>query len=191
MRSVGRRQEAGLFHQILMPLLFIADPFGVVIAGHEGGVEGTALHELLPVGRGAHGIIGPRLTTRLGGKIRTVAFTQFASIVFLLMVGFWPSVWVAGIALLLRAALMNMSAPLYNAFCMEQTPEHQQGFVSSVLNIAWQVGWGVGPYISGLVQEQFGFSPLFITTSILYVSAILLMWVFFQRSEERVIAVAA
>lgn len=140
---------------------------------------------------GVGSIIGPRLTTRLGGKIRTVAFTQFASIVFLLMVGFWPSVWVAGIALLLRAALMNMSAPLYNAFCMEQTPEHQQGFVSSVLNIAWQVGWGVGPYISGLVQEQFGFSPLFITTSILYVSAILLMWVFFQRSEERVIAVAA
>ena len=136
-------------------------------------------------------LLGPRLTSQLGGKIRTVAFTQFASIVFLLIVGFWPSVWVAGIALLMRAALMNMSAPLYTAFCMEQTPEHQQGLVSSVLNIAWQVGWGVGPYLSGIVQEQYGFAPLFVTTTVLYVAAILLMWVFFQSSEERVVPVAA
>jgi len=35
---------------------------------------------------------------------------------------------------------MNMSAPLYSAFCMEQTPERQQRFVSSVMNIAWQIG---------------------------------------------------
>ncbi len=140
---------------------------------------------------GVGSLIGPRLTTRLGGKIRTVAFTQFVSIIFLLMVGFWPSVWVAGIALLMRAALMNMSSPLYSAFCMEQTPEHQQGFVSSVLNIAWQVGWGVGPYISGLVQEQYGFTPLFIATSILYISAVALMWVFFQKSEAHVVAVTA
>ena len=37
-----------------MTLLLGVDPFGVVVAGHEAGVEGTALHELLPVGRGAH-----------------------------------------------------------------------------------------------------------------------------------------
>ncbi|MEW6403434.1 MAG: MFS transporter [Chloroflexota bacterium] len=90
-----------------------------------------------------------------------------------------------------RDALMNMSAPLYTAFCMEQTPEHQQGLVSSVLNIAWQVGWSVGPYLSGIVQEQYGFTPLFLTTTVLYVSAILLIWVFFQGSEERVVAVTA
>src|SRR5262249_34394207 len=54
MRSVGGRQEACVFHQILMSLLFSADPFCVFVPGHEGGVESTALHELLPVGRGAH-----------------------------------------------------------------------------------------------------------------------------------------
>ena len=69
------------------------------------------------------------------------------------------SLWLAGFSVLMRAALMNMSSPLYNAFCMEQTPEHQQGTASSFLNIAWQVGWSVGPYISGVVQERYGFSP--------------------------------
>ena len=132
---------------------------------------------------GIGSLIGPRLTTRLGGKIRTVAFTQLSSVVFMLMIGFVPSLWIAGIASLLRAALMNMSAPLYSAFCMEQTPEPQQGFVSSVMNIAWQIGWSVGPYISGVVQVRYGFTPLFITTTLLYLLAVGLMWRFFRNTE--------
>ncbi len=134
---------------------------------------------------GIGSIIGPRLTTLLGGKIRTVAWTQFASVIFLLFIGFSSSYWVAAIAFLFRGALMNMSAPLYSAFCMEQTPEKQQGFISSVLNVAWQVGWSVGPYLSGLVQVAYGFGPLFITTSFLYLLAISIMWVFFNRVEIR------
>jgi len=133
---------------------------------------------------GIGSLIGPRLTTRLGGKIRTVAFTQLASVVFMLMIGFIPSLWVAGFAFLMRAALMNMSAPLYSAFCMEQTPERQQGFVSSVMNVAWQIGWSVGPYLSGLVQVRYGFTPLFITTTVLYLLAISSMWRFFSHTEN-------
>ena len=132
---------------------------------------------------GVGSLIGPRLTTRLGGKIRTVAFTQLASVLFMLMIGFVPSLWVAGSSFLMRAALMNMSAPLYSAFCMEQTPERQQGFASSVLNIAWQIGWSVGPYISGLVQGSFGFAPLFIATTLLYLLAVGVMWIFFGKTE--------
>ena len=129
-------------------------------------------------------IVGPRLATRLGGKIRTVAFTQLSSVIFMLMIGFVPSLWIAGFAFLMRAALMNMSTPLYSAFCMEQTPEHQQGLASSVFNIAWQIGWSVGPYISGVVQEQYGFTPLFIATTVLYLVAIGVMWRFFRDAEQ-------
>lgn len=133
---------------------------------------------------GVGSLIGPRLSTRLGGKIRTVAFTQLSSVLFMLMIGFIPSLWIAGFAFLMRAALMNMSAPLYSAFCMEQTPEHQQGLASSVLNIAWQVGWAVGPYISGVVQQRYGFSPLFVTTTILYLIAVGVMWRMFHNAER-------
>jgi MFS family permease len=140
---------------------------------------------------GIGSLIGPRLTTRLGGKIRTVAFTQFSSVIFMLMIGFVPSLWIAGIASLFRAALMNMSSPLYNAFCMEQTPDGERGLVSSVLNIAWQAGWSVGPFISGLVQQAYGFTPLFIATTLLYVTAIGVMWMFFGKSEPQPQAVPA
>lgn len=134
---------------------------------------------------GVGSLIGPRLSTRLGGKIRTVAFTQLGSVVFMLMIGFVPSLWVAGFSYLMRAALMNMSAPLYSAFCMEKTPAHQQGVASSVLNVAWLVGWSVGPYISGVVQQRYGFSPLFIATPILYLIAVGVMWRMFHNEERR------
>ena len=79
---------------------------------------------------------------------------------------------------------MNMAAPLYSAFCMEQTPEHQQGLTNGVLNIAWQMGWSVGPYVSGVVQEKYGFAPLFVATTLLYLLAIAVMWRFFHNVED-------
>ena len=134
---------------------------------------------------GVGSVIGPSLSTRLGGKIHTVAFTQLASVLFMLMIGFVPSLWIAGFSFLIRAALMNMSAPLYSAFCMEKTPAHQQGMASSVLNVAWLIGWSVGPYLSGVVQQRYGFSPLFITTAVLYVISVGVMWRMFRNAEPR------
>ena len=133
---------------------------------------------------GVGSIVAPRLTIQFGGKIRTVVITQFISVIFMLMIGFVPSLLIAGISALMRSALMNMSSPLYSAFCMEQTPERQQGFVSSVMNVAWQVGWSVGPYISGVVQQKYGFSPLFIATSVIYLIAIGTTWIFFRDAES-------
>jgi len=149
------------------------------------------LFSLSSVFIGLGSLIGPRLTTQLGGKIRTVAFTQLASVVFMLMIGFIPSLWLAGFAFLMRAALMNMSAPLYSAFCMEQTPVHQQGMASSILNVAWLIGWSVGPYISGVVQEHYGFSPLFVTTTVLYLIAVRVMWNMFHDAEQGQAAIRA
>jgi MFS family permease len=129
-------------------------------------------------------LIGPRLATRMGGKVHAVVATQFASLVFLLAMGFAPMLWISAIGYLMRSALMNMSAPLYSAFCMEHTPEHQQGYINSILNLSWNVGWAVGPFISGVVQQNYGFAPLFIATAILYFLAVALQWRFFVREDR-------
>ena len=140
---------------------------------------------------GVGSLIGPRLAVRLGGKVRAVALTQFSSLVFLMVIGFSPFYWLAAIGFLMRTMLMNMATPLYSAFCMERVPERDQGVVNSVLNISWQVGWSVGPYLSGLVQEKYGFTPLFLATGGLYLVAILTMWAFFQKAERQLQAVPA
>ena len=133
---------------------------------------------------GVGSLMVPHLSTRLGGKIRAIIATQGASLAFLLLAGFAPLLWLSAIGFLLRAALMNMASPLYSAFCMELTPEPQRGFVNSCLNLAWSIGWAVGPYISGVVQQNYGFTPLFVATAVLYGLANLLTWAFFRHSEQ-------
>jgi MFS family permease len=137
----------------------------------------------LMVGFGS--IIGPKLAGVLGGKIRAVVLTQALSLVFLLVMGFSPLFWLVAIGFLMRGTLMNMSVPLFSAFSMEQVHESEQGTVNSVKELAWQVGWAVGPYISGLVQVAYGFNPLFIATGILYASAVVFTWILFEKREHR------
>ncbi len=133
---------------------------------------------------GVGSLVAPRLSTRLGGKVRAVVATQSVSLVFLLVAGFAPALWLSSVGLLLRTALMNMASPLYSAFCMERTPEHHQGLVNSILNLSWNIGWAVGPYASGVVQEKYGFAPLFVATAVLYGIAVMLTWGFFKNTEN-------
>jgi MFS family permease len=132
---------------------------------------------------GIGSLIGPRLAGSLGSKIRAVVLTQGFSLVFLLVVGFSPFLGLAAMAMLLRGVLMNMAVPLFSAFAMEQVPEQDQATVNGVKEIAWQIGWVFGPYVSGVVQEFYGFTPLFVATGVLYGAAILLTWVFFGRGQ--------
>ena len=135
---------------------------------------------------GVGSLLAPRLATMLSSKIRAIVVTQSSSILFLLLLGFSPALWLSSLSYLMRTALMNMAAPLYSAYCMEHTPEEHQGLVNSVLGLAWSVGWAVGPYVSGRVQQQYGFPPHFVATAVLYGLASLLIWLLFGRSESAV-----
>jgi MFS family permease len=148
------------------------------------------LFSLLSILTGVGSIFAPYFVNFLGGKVRTVVFTQSASLVFLILVGFTPWYWLVSFSFLMRGTLMNMAVPIYHAFAMEQIDESRLGTVNSMLELAWQMGWTVGPYISGVVQESSGFAPLFIATVILYAFANLLTWGFFQRMDKPTIAIA-
>lgn len=130
-------------------------------------------------------LLAPILAERWG-KIRTVAFTQLASLPFLLVLGFVPVLPVAVGAFWLRAMLMNMAGPLYTAFAMERVRENERGTVGAMLGVAYSVGQGIGPGISGFVQRSFGFPPLFLTTGTTYLVAALLTLALFGRAERPV-----
>jgi MFS family permease len=125
----------------------------------------------------------PWLAARLGGRIRAIVSAQGLSLVFLLAIGFSPWLGLAMIGFLGRGALMNMVNPLFSAFAMEQVEEGQQGTLNSVLTLSWQVGWALMPLVSGLVQERYGFTPIFLTTGVLYAIGIGMIWVFFRSHD--------
>jgi MFS family permease len=131
-------------------------------------------------------ILGPVLAQWMRSKIKAVVTVQGASLGFLVLIGFSPVSWVAELAYLVRGTLMNMASPLYSAFSMEVSEPQDQGAVSSMLNISWQAGWAVGPILSGFIQQDYGFAPLFIATVILYTISTILVWLFFGDTENRI-----
>jgi len=131
-------------------------------------------------------LTSPMLADRWG-RIRSLVFTQLASIPFLFTIGFVPYLGLAAGAFWVRAALMNMGNPLYNAFAMEQVTERERATVSGLLGMSWTLGWTVGPLLSGYMQANpsIGFKPIFIITISLYIVASVLERAFFQKLDDK------
>jgi MFS family permease len=131
-------------------------------------------------------LASPLLAARWG-RIRALVFTQLISIPFLLLIGFSGNFWVSGASFWVRAALMNMGNPLYNAFAMEQFSERERATVSGLMGMSWNIGWTIGPYLSGYMQAspEIGFPPIFVITCTFYIVAAILEKVFFQRRDDR------
>ena len=131
-------------------------------------------------------LASPLLADRWG-RIRALVLTQLASIPFLLTIGFAPFFWLSASAFWIRAALMNMGSPLYEAFAMEQFTMRERATVSGLMGMSWNIGWAVGPYVSGYMQQNpaIGWKPIFVITCVLYVLAAILVRVFFQRLDDQ------
>lgn len=128
-------------------------------------------------------LVAPLLGERWG-KVRATAITQVATAPFLLALGFVPALPVAVATLWGQAGLMHAGNPLYSAFTMERVKPRQRGTVSSLCNMAWTFGRAAGQSLSGLVQVQWGFGPLFVASPALYLASAGLIFTFFARKEK-------
>jgi MFS family permease len=131
-------------------------------------------------------LASPLLAQRWG-RIRSLVFTQLASIPFLLTIGYAPAIGMAVMAFWIRAALMNMGGPLYEAFAMGQVRERERATISGLMGMSWNIGWTIGPWLSGYKQTHpsIGFQPIFLVTCSFYVTAAILSKVFFQKLDDR------
>jgi MFS family permease len=128
-------------------------------------------------------MLGTPLLSRRLGLIGAVVATRVASLPFLLLLGFVPWLPVAVIGFLARGALMNMAWPLYNAFTMARVAEGERATVSALASLTNNIGWSICPYLSGLIQARWGFSPLFILTGFFYALSFTLTYWFFGRGR--------
>ena len=123
-------------------------------------------------------ILAPPLAERLG-KVQLVVITQGLSIPFLALLGFSPWFWLSAAAYYIRLTLMNMGGPVYQAFVMEHVEEEARATVASLVSMANNFGWAFSPTISGWLQVQYGFNPVYMTVIMLYSIAVFLYWYFF------------
>lgn len=125
-------------------------------------------------------LAGPVLAARLG-LIRTVVLYELVSVPFFLILAYTTSLPWAIAAFLLRGGFMNVCWPLYNHFAMEEVePEHHAG-TNSLLNLSWNVSWMVSARLGGDAITAHGFTPVMVTTTIIYTLMALLTLFMFRR----------
>ena len=174
------RQHLGLLW-LAVPLLIISCgaallmPYLNLYFRQEFGVPATLLGVIfaaINIGTGLATLLASRLSARFS-KIGSVVLTQALAIPCLLLLGFAPFLAVAIGAAVVRAALMNMASPLYDAFAMEQTPEELRPLVIGMLQAAFTAAFIVAPPISVEIQLRYGFTPLFLITAVCYAIAVI------------------
>lgn len=158
-------------------LVFIADalifPFFNLFLREHLGLSDAALGAVI----GLRGLIGgmalfaaPVLAARLG-YARSVVGGALALAACYVVIGASESAPVVVLAALAQAAVASVSMTLYRVRVIDASAPGEFLLVSSALGIAMNAGPAVGPLVSGFVQQQYGFGPLFAAGAVTLLAA--------------------
>ena len=163
-------------------------PYFNVFFSSEHGLESEELgwiFSILSLLTGIACLLAPRYSRKAGGTVNFYILTLIVSIICFSLIGFSPITWLVILLFLIRGPITNMAIPLFDAFAMEKVSEKNQGLVNSVRLWAINVGWAIGVYVSGIVQENVGFAPLFVATVVLHIVTIFLIRIFFSKPKSQ------
>ncbi len=125
-------------------------------------------------------LIAPLLAMRFG-KINTIMFTRLISIALLLTIGFTSILPLAALLYLFRQGAMDMANGVFQVYSMEAVPEQRRGVANSTYQAAMQVSWAVTTPLGGFLIVHVGFAPVFVGGALLYLLAVVLLWMRFGR----------
>jgi MFS family permease len=187
------RKNPATLSKLLAPMLVTSIgaglfmPFMNVFFRVAHGQPDPVIGNVLAWGALAMGIglmIAPPLADRYG-KAELVVITQGISIPFLIMLGYAPWFWMSALAHYARLSLMNMSGPVYMTFVMEKVEPDARATVASLVSMANSFGWAFSPSISGWLQVNYGFGPVFALVIVLYSISVFMYWKFFWNPAPK------
>ena len=76
-----------------------------------------------------------------------------------------------------------MSGPIDQTFVMEHVEPDARASVASLVNMAGNFGWAFSPSISGWLQVNYGFGPVFACVIGLYSITEFMYWKFFWNAD--------
>ncbi len=114
------------------------------------------------------------------GPVRAIVMAQGLSTVFMFSLAFVTNALAAAGLYMVRAALMNMSAPIGDSFLMGIVAPEQRGLASAVNSIVWRLPNSVTTILGGILMAG-GFYdiPIFLATAF-YVASIASFYVVFR-----------
>jgi MFS family permease len=140
-----------------------------------GGSEVLALFGLAVV---------PWLIGRIGG-VGTVALTQFAAAVALLLMPLAPAWQLAAGLYAARNILMNMSWPAQQATVMSLVASSERATAAGFAFAVWGLANAVGPSVGGALLGAGEFTLPFVAGALGYALSAVLFWRFLRRAEPQ------
>jgi predicted MFS family arabinose efflux permease len=132
-------------------------------------------------------VVGFTLTPRVTswfGKARATAFTQMASIPFLILMALTTSFMVGSVAYTARMFLMNLSGPAITSLQMEMIDPRERGFAIGFMSTVSGIVVSVSTYLGGLSLARGDYLLPYGVTCIAYLLAAGLMYRLFKDAEK-------
>lgn len=186
------RQRKALYGKLVVPFFLVGLGAGLTIPflnlyfRNRFGQDGDAIGWYFGVMQlfMTLGILAGPPLARKWGLVRTIVYTELASVPFMIVLAYAGHLTLAVWAFLLRAVLMNMAQPLATNFSMELVTEDEQPLVNSLTQMTWMGSWMISAALGGTMIDQFGFTVPLLVTAGLYIASAVLYYVYFAHFER-------
>jgi len=176
LRFSGINSLIGLGAGLIIPLIgtWLKLKFGVpdTFSGPFLAVSGITI---------AFSAVGSSRLSAKFGLLKSIVMTSGSSTLFMFSLAFIPSVFVAGGVYIVRAAMMNMSAPLMDSYLMGIIAPERRGLASSINAIIWRLPNSVSTIVGGFLLASGRYDLPWIAASLLYATAIGILYVNFRN----------
>lgn len=130
------------------------------------------------------GLVAPVLAEKFG-KVKTVVWTELASIPFMIVLALTRHIEIAVAVFLLRATLMNMGSPISNTLILELCRKEEQGILNALTMTTWSASWALSAWLFGQVFKG-DYTVCFFVAIVLYFIAAILYYLFFHKEEKKI-----
>jgi len=135
-------------------------------------------------------IVAPVLSKKLG-KVRSVVTCEFLSMPFIMLTTLSPNLAFATAAYVARNALMNMAGPISSTLQMELVTESERGTTSGLMVMADNIPRAITVSFSGKMMTESDFYTPFLLTTVTYIIASSLFFIFFRKAEAQIAGAAS
>src|SRR3989304_4980429 len=142
------------------------------------GMEASSVKTIL--------FIIPNFLAKKLGMIKSIVFTELASIPFMLILAFTTDLAFAVGAFFIRGALMNMAQPISTHFAMEAVEEKEHPLINSLIALAWTLSWVFSAGLGGRRIELYSFAPPLVIAAGFFVASSALYYYYFAKEEKKI-----
>ena len=128
-------------------------------------------------------LVAPLLSNKMG-KVKSVVACQLLSMPFIMFITISPTLPLAATAYIARGALMNMAGPVNTTLQMEMVTETERATTHGFMIMADNIPRAVTASISGEMMTGNDFYTPFLFTTITYLVASSLYFMFFRKAEK-------